>query len=249
MPVARGSSSDALHALCSSELPNWKLVRRCELQFLQTGAELAGVARDRERDPHVHEADPPLARFVEKRPNERSSTQQRTKETPMTAENFGIARLMYVCEMKRQNANESALNGADKQRDLVAKQKVVREAQRKLEELAADKKLDSTDQGKMQNVFNGLGTSGIQGVSYNYNLQGDGSTGDVSNAQQKANADEVDRMRKDLEAVQKDLEAQDKMGAYEIQDLMSQYNQSESLLNSVRGKLDKTIEGGISKIA
>jgi hypothetical protein len=182
----------------------------------------------------------------------------------MTSSSVGIDRLMYVCEMKRQNANESALDGADKQRVLVKEQKDIRDRQRKLEEFVGDKNLTDGEYWAIARMMNdsGLSTQNTVDGSYNgilgyFDAGHSGEVGhwnasigkDASNALDKANADKIESVRKGFEGKQKDLEAEDKMGAYEIQDLMSQYNQSESLLNSVRGKLDKTTEGGISKIA
>ncbi len=46
----------------------------------------------------------------------------------------------------------------------------------------------------------------------------------------------------------KDLEAQDKLGNFEIQDLMSQYNQAETLASSVQKKADDTNNGIAGKI-
>jgi hypothetical protein len=44
------------------------------------------------------------------------------------------------------------------------------------------------------------------------------------------------------------LSSQDKLGNFEIQDLMSQYNQSQSLASSVLKKRDDTLNGIIGKI-
>jgi hypothetical protein len=44
------------------------------------------------------------------------------------------------------------------------------------------------------------------------------------------------------------LEATDKLGNFEIQDLMSQYNQAETLSSSVQKKMDDTSSGMIGKI-
>ncbi len=51
-----------------------------------------------------------------------------------------------------------------------------------------------------------------------------------------------------LEARLKDLEAQDKLGNFEIQDLMSTYNQSETLASSILKKKDCVANSIISKI-
>ncbi|MBC7772938.1 MAG: hypothetical protein H7210_10620 [Pyrinomonadaceae bacterium] len=46
----------------------------------------------------------------------------------------------------------------------------------------------------------------------------------------------------------KELEAQDKLGNFEIQDLMSDYNQTETLASSVLKKRDDTANAIIQKI-
>jgi len=46
----------------------------------------------------------------------------------------------------------------------------------------------------------------------------------------------------------KTYEAQDRLGNFEIQDLMSQFNQAETLSSSVLRKLDQTNRSVIGKI-
>lgn len=46
----------------------------------------------------------------------------------------------------------------------------------------------------------------------------------------------------------KSLESHDRMGNFEIQNLMSAYNQSETLASSVQRKMDDTNRGVIGKI-
>jgi chromosome segregation ATPase len=62
------------------------------------------------------------------------------------------------------------------------------------------------------------------------------------------NADKIESIRKQLESAMKDLEAQDKLGNFEIQDLMSRYNQAETLASSVQKKLDDAEKSVIGKI-
>ena len=54
--------------------------------------------------------------------------------------------------------------------------------------------------------------------------------------------------RSRLGSASKSLEAQDKLGNFEIQDLMSAYNQAEQLASSVQQKLNATNNGVIGKI-
>ena len=159
----------------------------------------------------------------------------------------GISRLIAVTQLKAQNANDDAMHGADKQRDLVGKQRNLREAQRKLDEVSRDKVMSGSDQNAMRNAISSLNGEGIN-VSYNYSFRGGGEAGDISDTNQKHNADEIDRMRKDLEGAMKDLEAMDRLGNFEIQDLMSQYNQAETLASSVLKKRDDTAGALINKV-
>jgi hypothetical protein len=58
----------------------------------------------------------------------------------------------------------------------------------------------------------------------------------------------VETIRKSLDAAMKDLEAQDKLGNFEIQDLMSRYNQAERLASSTQKKLADTLNAIAGKI-
>ena len=52
----------------------------------------------------------------------------------------------------------------------------------------------------------------------------------------------------ELEQPAKELESKDRMGNFEIQRLMSTYNQAETLASSVQKKLDDTVAGQQQKI-
>lgn len=52
----------------------------------------------------------------------------------------------------------------------------------------------------------------------------------------------------DLSARLKDIEADVKLGNFEIQDLMSRFNQAEQLSSSVMKKRDEVANGVIAKI-
>ena len=61
----------------------------------------------------------------------------------------------------------------------------------------------------------------------------------------------VEQLRKCLDKLSetlKELEAQDKLGNFEIQDLMSQFNQAETLASSVLKKRDDTASSVTAKI-
>jgi len=56
------------------------------------------------------------------------------------------------------------------------------------------------------------------------------------------------RLKKQLEAATKDLESQDRMGNFEIQRLMSEFNQAETQSSNVRKKLEDTKNVIVSKL-
>ena len=65
---------------------------------------------------------------------------------------------------------------------------------------------------------------------------------------QRETDQKMTELKKKLESAMKDLEAQDKMGNFEIQNLMSTLNQAETLSSSVRKKLDETANQLMSKL-
>lgn len=58
----------------------------------------------------------------------------------------------------------------------------------------------------------------------------------------------VERIKSKFEDKAKDLESQDKLGNFEIQDLMSRYNQAETLSSNVMKKRDDATNSVIGKI-
>ncbi len=63
-----------------------------------------------------------------------------------------------------------------------------------------------------------------------------------------ANRDALGRMRAAFEAKLKELETKDRLGNFEIQDLMSTYNETETRASSVLKKADDTKNAVIQKI-
>ena len=66
--------------------------------------------------------------------------------------------------------------------------------------------------------------------------------------QVKKTEDAMARLKKQLQAATKELETQDRMGNFEIQRLMSTYNEAETLSSSARKKLEDSKNGIISKL-
>ena len=56
------------------------------------------------------------------------------------------------------------------------------------------------------------------------------------------------KVKQSLEMTFKNLEAQDRMGNFEIQRLMSAFNQAETLASNVQKKADDTVSGQTQKI-
>ena len=64
----------------------------------------------------------------------------------------------------------------------------------------------------------------------------------------QATMSKIESIRKDLTNTMKDLESQDKLGNFEIQDLMSQYNQSETMAGNVLKKVSDSKNAVVKKI-
>ena len=165
----------------------------------------------------------------------------------------GINALIAVTQMKVNNANDAAMSAADKQRDLVRKQQLVRSAQDKLNEITTDGDYNATDRSENYQNFlfledNGIDVGDTTASNSRFTSHGDGSIDSAGDNNQKANSDVVDGLKKALEGAMKGLENEDRMGNFAIQRLMSQYNQSEQLSSSVQKKLDDTAGALINKI-
>jgi hypothetical protein len=168
----------------------------------------------------------------------------------------GISRLISVTQMKSNNANEEALNGADKQRALLKDMKFNRDQLRAFDEKVKDKELTNPEYQQIRAMLQDaelstekwtggwdsvLGTDTDGDGRFNYAKLG-------TEGQEKKNQDLVDMVRKRFEDKGKDLEGADKLGNFEIQDLMSQYNQAEQLASNVLKKKDDTGNAIIGKV-
>lgn len=167
----------------------------------------------------------------------------------------GISRLITVTQMKTENANQNAMDGADKQRDLVRKQQSLHAAQSRLNDIVhranKDVGINAQDEQAIRNIMQSLGDAHIVSDTSvrDFHNHADGKLDDSgANGDAKDNSKAVDALKARLEGAAKDLEAQDKLGNFEINDLMSQYNQSETLASSVMKKRDDTGNAVIQKI-
>jgi hypothetical protein len=154
----------------------------------------------------------------------------------------GINRLIVVTQLKSDNANEEALHGADKQRDLIKAQKDLRAQQRAVDDKLRDKTVTAGEENEIRAMLQG---SDLKADDINFN-RGDRKLG--TEGDQKTNQDLADAIKSRFQDAIKDLEAEDKLGNFEIQDLMSTYNQAETLASSVLKKRDDTSNAVIGKV-
>lgn len=154
----------------------------------------------------------------------------------------GINRLIVVTQLKSDNANEEALHGADKQRDLIKAQKDLRAQQRAVDDKLRDKTVTAGEENEIRAMLQG---SDLKADDINFN-RGDRKLG--TEGDQKTNQDLADAIKARFQDAIKDLEAEDKLGNFEIQDLMSTYNQAETLASSVLKKRDDTSNAVIGKV-
>lgn len=194
----------------------------------------------------------------------------------------GINRLIGVSTLKADQANQDALNGADKQRDLIKKQQGLRNNQDAFSKSATPPQTGNPmlqQQIKMglmpanqlppemmtlNSMLQGLNNSPRDPASLGNSigkikpqitkLQGitdkliNGFDYAEKQGVSKGGKQSAEALRKKFDDMMKDLEAKDRMGNFEIQRLMSSYNQAETLASSVQKKADDTQSATIGKI-
>lgn len=167
----------------------------------------------------------------------------------------GIQQLVAVSQLKSRSANDEALNGADKQKDLIKNQKAFRKAKRVLESVISGGTLDKAKWKKLKSAHAELYKHGLVD---NYDNRGPAfywtnsahteiGLGD-KNKWFKNNQSTVDRLTGIYDDGLEDLAAQDDLGNFEIQDLMSSFNQAETLASSLRKKLDDASSAVVAKV-
>jgi hypothetical protein len=176
----------------------------------------------------------------------------------------GLTYLVAVTQMKSNNANDQALHGAEDQRALVKQQELLRARQGKFEEMVRDNNLTDDEYWAIAKMLNdeGLSTNGTVDGSWNGILGyfDEGHSGEVHHWNAKIGGDasddltnknqkKVEAVRSEFDGKMKSLEAQDRMGNFEIQRLMSAFNQAETLSSNMQKKTDDTISGVQQKIA
>jgi hypothetical protein len=165
----------------------------------------------------------------------------------------GINALIFVCQNKVDNANDNALQGAKKQSDLVKKEQMVHAQESNLEDYVRNKDLNSTQVGQIRSMLqqDGLSTDKVNALQVtkndsagaHYEIDPSHADGTKGN-----NSDNVDAIKTAFQNYDQDLQSQDKMGNFEVQSLMSDFNEAQTLASSVLKKKDDTGNAIIGKI-
>jgi hypothetical protein len=166
----------------------------------------------------------------------------------------GISRLIHVTQQKAANANEEAMSAAEKQKSLIDQQKSLRGTQSTFESLTKDSGMTATEGKTIAGAIGSEATvakpahylgrfakSGFEGSSRfapselvkNLEVVSSSATRFASGI-----GAFIDAFKKALEESTEDLESQDRMSNFEIQNLMSRYNESASLATSTKKKTD-----------
>lgn len=167
----------------------------------------------------------------------------------------GIQALVTIAQLKQQNANEAALDGADKQRDLIKSMKDLRGQERALDAKLLDKVVTNDEYWEISALAREAGLDTEQ-----WDGDWDGMLGNHSaehgqwvarlgaEGQEKTNQDIADAMKQQFQDAIRDLESQEKLDNFTIQDLMSTHNQMQTLASSVQKKSDDTESAVIGKV-
>lgn len=164
----------------------------------------------------------------------------------------GIKELIAVTQMQTANANNQAMEGATKQRALIRKEQMLHAAQAKLDEYMTAGKEGGINQTQ-ENHMNAL--LDLNGVSSDLNIGtggngggGDRKLNDAGSTQERANAASAQAVKDAMANKEKDYQNENKLGNFEIQGLMSDLNEAQTLASSVLKKLSETNTGVIGKI-
>ncbi|MBK6688855.1 MAG: hypothetical protein IPG45_30575 [Deltaproteobacteria bacterium] len=170
----------------------------------------------------------------------------------------GIESLKVLSHMQAASASDDAADAANKGRDLLIEQKNVRARQQAFERAVGDKVLTEKEYADLNAMLGEVGMS-KDGVDYtNSGVLGHYSGGagtwtaslDAGSEDKTArdNANKVENMRKNFDGKLKEIESQERLDNFGIQELMSRYNQSEQLAASIEKKEGDTQNAVISKI-
>lgn len=160
----------------------------------------------------------------------------------------GIASLKILAHMQAASASDDAADAANKGRTLLIEQKNVRARQQAFERAVGDKELTTGERDNLAAMMGEIGMSTgtlntLQAENGKYTADA-GSDSKIS----RDNANRVETIRKDFDGKLKEIESQERLDNFGIQELMSRYNQSEQLAASIEKKEGDTQNAVISKI-
>ncbi len=182
----------------------------------------------------------------------------------------GISRLIAVTQLKSENANDEALAGADDQRSIIGEQKSIRAVQSAFGTSSEDSfsvgadTVTATKPGwDTGAIFSEASVSTPAAYLDRFSRLGFGAASPFSSAGLAKSLDVVgssltryagglnafvEALKRRFEESRKDLEGQDKMSNFEINTLMSDYNDAATLASSVKKKTDDANASVISKL-
>lgn len=172
----------------------------------------------------------------------------------------GINRLINVTQQKASNANDAALEGANKQKDLIADKKNLRGLQNTFETFVKDSSLSKSDTSMKYASEASISKPAVYLTKFAnsaFETQGKYSAASLSKniAEVSSNPTRYARGLNAYIAAFKnsfeksaDASGKDKMGNSEIQALMSDLNEAQTLASSTKKKLDDQNSSAIGKI-
>lgn len=168
----------------------------------------------------------------------------------------GIKALVMLSQVQSDQADTEAYDASQKVRDIIDKQKTIRDRKRAFEDMIRDKAVTGDESERLRGMLGeaGLDQSTVHDGSWDgllgnqENGQWTARFGDVKDETQAHNGEVVEGLKRRFEDGLSDLDNENKLSNFEVQDLMARYNQAESIASSLRKKLDDTENGQIQKI-
>ncbi|MFO0727525.1 MAG: hypothetical protein U1E65_27355 [Myxococcota bacterium] len=169
----------------------------------------------------------------------------------MASSSVGIENLIAVAQMKSSLANDEALHGADKERDIIKQQRDIRAQQAAVADKFRDKIVTYQEQNQISQILRDAGVSAPTTFQGNYQ-QNDAKTawGQKLGTEgaERQNQDTADAINKALDDKLKDLEDQSKLDSFAEQKLMADYSESQGLASSVLSKLAQAEKSTIDHV-
>jgi len=183
----------------------------------------------------------------------------------------GIKKLVTVALLKADEANQEAMEGADKQKSNIEEKKSLRDVQSALGTFSKDSMSTGASAGIATNpnwknagaIASEASVGAPAAYLTRFSMSGIKTSSPFSPERLAKNLDDVassptryasglnafvEALKKSIEESSKDLEAQDKLGNFEIQSLMSDFHKAETLATSTKKKTDDQRSAVIGKI-